>query len=180
VWLNNCVGRRNYRYFFTFVSFATLMGFYALGASLAQLIVFSNREGVSFGQAIGRERVVFALVVYSALAIPYPLALMAYHMFLMGRGETTRELLNGRKFVKSERHRPFDLGNVVKNYMAVLFRPRPPSYVEVKRRHDEGDQRFAEKKTKGGYVAENAGVEMRKLGEGLPGVETRPDSGAAV
>jgi palmitoyltransferase ZDHHC9/14/18 len=156
------------------------MGFYALGASLAHLIVFSNREHISFGKAIEQERLVFALVVYAALAIPYPLALMAYHVFLMGRGETTRELLNGRKFVKSERHRPFNMGNVVKNYMAVLFRPRPPSYVEVKRKYEEGDQRFAEKRTKGGYTADNGGMEMQKLGEGLPGLEMRPYSGAAV
>lgn len=148
VWINNCVGRRNYRYFFTFVSSGTLVGLYLLGASLAQILVYMNRQNISFGAAIDHFRVPFAMVIYGAVGTPYLLALMVYHLFLMGRGETTREYLNSHKFLKKDRHRPFTQGNIIKNWLVVLCRPRPPTYLNFKRKYEEGDQRFGERKGK--------------------------------
>lgn len=149
VWLNNCVGRRNYRYFFTFVTTCLLLALYLLGASLAQILVYQNRESISFGAAINHFRVPFAMVIYGALAAPYPAALMGYHIFLMARGETTREYLNSHKFLKKDRHRPFTQGNVIKNWLVVLCRPRPPTYLRFKNKYEEGDQRFGERRGKG-------------------------------
>lgn len=91
MWLNNCVGRRNYRYFFTFVTTATLLALYILALSVTHIMLWKERHGRSFNQAVGELRVPFALLLYSALAAPYPLALTIYHLFLMARGETTRE-----------------------------------------------------------------------------------------
>ncbi|KAF4630633.1 hypothetical protein G7Y89_g7507 [Cudoniella acicularis] len=148
VWLNNCVGRRNYRYFFTFVTASTLLGLYLLGSSLAQIIVYMDQQNISFGEAIDHFRVPFAMVIYGVLATPYPAALMGYHLFLMGRGETTREYLNSHKFLKKDRHRPFTQGNLIKNWFVVLCRPRPPTYLNFKRKYEDGDQRLGEKKGK--------------------------------
>ena len=148
VWLNNCVGRRNYRYFFTFVTTCTLIGSYLLGASLTQILVYRNRERVSFGAAIDHFRVPFAMVIYGLIATPYPAALMGYHLYLMARGETTREYLNSHKFLKKDRHRPFNQGSIIKNWFVVLCRPRPPTYLNFKNQHIEGDQRFGERKVK--------------------------------
>lgn len=146
VWLNNCVGRRNYRYFFAFVTFATLMGLYLIAASLTQILVYMNRQNISFGAAINHFRVPFAMVIYAVFAVPYPCALMSYHIFLMARGETTREYLNSHKFIKSERHRAFTQGSIFKNLAVTLFRPRPPTYMHFKKKFQEGDQRFGEKR----------------------------------
>ncbi|CZS91923.1 related to ERF2-protein involved in palmitoylation and localization of Ras2p [Rhynchosporium agropyri] len=148
VWINNCVGRRNYRYFFTFVTTGTLVSLYLLGASLTQILVYMKRQNISFGAAIDHFRVPFAMVIYGALGTPYLLALMVYHLFLMGRGETTREYLNSHKFLKKDRHRPFTQGSVIKNWLVVLCRPRPPTYLNFKREYEEGDQRFGERKGK--------------------------------
>jgi palmitoyltransferase ZDHHC9/14/18 len=73
---------------------------------------------------------------------------MGYHLFLMGRGETTREYLNSHKFLKKDRHRPFTQGSIIKNWWVVLCRPRPPTYLRFKRKYEEGDQRFGERKGK--------------------------------
>lgn len=143
VWLNNCVGRRNYRYFFTFVSSGTLLSLYLLGASLAQILVYKNREGVSFARAINHDPVPFAMVLYGFIGFLYPAALTTYHLFLMARGETTREFLNSHKFVKSDRYRAFTQGAWYKNWVVVLCRPRPPTYYHFKKRYHEGDQRLA-------------------------------------
>lgn len=148
VWLNNCVGRRNYRYFFTFVSSATLLALYLVGASLAQILVYMNRENISFGRAIRHDAVPFAMVIYGFIGFLYPAALTGYHMFLMARGETTREFLNSQKFHKKDRFRTFTQASWYKNWAVVLCRPRPPTYYHFKRQYHVGDQRLASIRTK--------------------------------
>lgn len=83
------------------------------------------------------------MVIYGFIAFLYPAALMGYHIFLMARGETTREYLNSRKFLKKDRYRAFTQANWFKNWFVVLCRPRPPSYYEFKKKYVEGDQRLA-------------------------------------
>ncbi|KAL3472631.1 Palmitoyltransferase erf2 [Aspergillus californicus] len=148
VWLNNCVGRRNYRYFFTFVSASTLLALFLLGASLAHILVYRSQEGIRFGDAIDKWRVPFAMVIYGAISAPYPASLLVYHLFLVGRGETTREYLNSHKFAKTDRHRPFTQGNIFRNWFTVFGRPRPPTYMQFKEHYQEGDQRLSTMKRK--------------------------------
>lgn len=148
MWLNNCVGRRNYRYFFTFVTTCTLLGSYLLASTIAQILVYKREQSQSFGQSIGHFRVSFALFIYGIVATPYPAALMIYHLFLMARGETTREYLNSHKFLKKDRHRPFTQNNILQNWCVVLCRPRPPTYLNFKSEYVEGDQRFGDRKGK--------------------------------
>ncbi|KAI2463588.1 zf-DHHC-domain-containing protein [Annulohypoxylon bovei var. microspora] len=148
VWINNCVGRRNYRYFFAFLTSATLLSIYLIAACLAQVLVYSDQENVSFGEAVSHFRVPFAMVIYGVLCFMYPAALLGYHLFLMSRGETTREFLNSHKFMKKDRYRAFTQGTMWKNWIVVLCRPRPPTYYRFKYRFEEGDQRFGERRNK--------------------------------
>ncbi|GAB7362763.1 hypothetical protein MBLNU230_g3068t1 [Neophaeotheca triangularis] len=145
VWLNNCVGRRNYRYFFAFVGSATLLAILLITFSLVHVALYASRNGMSFRSSLsGRteERVGFAMFIYSVLALPYPGSLFGYHVFLMARGESTREYLNSHKFMKKDRHRPFSQASWLRNWVAVLVRPRPPSYMGFKRRYQQGDLRM--------------------------------------
>lgn len=144
VWLNNCIGRRNYRYFFTFLTTTTLIALYLIGACLAQILLRARQDNIGFGGALHetKQRVALALVVYGAVGGLYPAALMGYHLFLMARGETTREYLNSHKFLKKDRYRAFTQGSWFRNWFAVLCRPRPPTYYRFKNRFIEGDQRL--------------------------------------
>jgi palmitoyltransferase ZDHHC9/14/18 len=166
VWLNNCVGRRNYRYFFGFVSTATILGLLLSFASLGQVLAYRDQHHISTSAAIGKCRVPFAMFIYGLLAFPYPAALWVYHLMLVGKGETTREYLASRRFPKAERHRPFTQGNVFKNWIAVLSRPRPPTYLHFKKDYEQGDQRLGARRTKqpSPSVGEsNGGMEMKKI-----------------
>ena len=130
----------------------------------------------------------FAMFVYSILALPYPGSLFIYHLFLIARGETTREYLNSHKFLKKDRHRPFTQASMLRNWISVLTRPRPPTYMQFRKSYVPGDVRFgytvpkrARKKelrnrysVQGGAPAVNGngngGVEMKELG-GKPQVK---------
>ncbi|KAG6020876.1 hypothetical protein E4U41_002704 [Claviceps citrina] len=142
VWLNNCVGRRNYRYFFTFVTSATILSVYLVGLSLTQILVYMEREQASFGESIAHFRAPFALAILGLVCSIYPGGLMGYHLYLMARGETTREFIKSHKFVKHERFRAFSHGGRLRNLAAGLCRPRPPAYYRFKRTYEAGDQRL--------------------------------------
>ncbi|RDA86063.1 hypothetical protein CP532_1297 [Ophiocordyceps camponoti-leonardi (nom. inval.)] len=162
VWLNNCVGKRNYRFFFTFVTSAALLALYLIGASLTQLLVFMSRENISFLQSMDHFRVALALAILGFLEFLYPAALMGYHIFLMARGETTREYMNSHKFAKKERYRAFSQGGIFRNLVAVLCRPRPPSYYRFKKKYTYGDQRLADHRRRRGRK-NSQGVEMESV-----------------
>jgi palmitoyltransferase ZDHHC9/14/18 len=181
VWLNNCVGKRNYRYFFTFVTSATLLAAYLMGLSLTQLIVYQNRQGVSFGAAMRHFKAVFALLIIGFILFAYPAALMGYHVFLMARGETTREYMNSHKFVKGERFRAFTQVNPIKNFITILCRPRPPTYYRFKDQYHDGDQRLSAQRT-GRPRTTSQGLEMQNVSSSAQGfqgpVSLRGDSQA--
>lgn len=82
------------------------------------------------------------MFLYSVLALPYPGSLFVYHLFLIARGETTREYLNSHKFPPRDRHRPFTQSSVLRNWVAVLTRPRPPTYMQFRHPHEAGDARL--------------------------------------
>ncbi|KAF4984420.1 hypothetical protein FZEAL_383 [Fusarium zealandicum] len=167
VWLNNCVGKRNYRYFFTFVTSATFLSAYLIGTSLAQILIYKSREGISFGQAIDHFRVPFALVFLGIITFLYPAALMGYHIFLMARGETTREYMNSHKFIKKERFRAFSQANIIKNFIVVLCRPRQPTYYRFKTHYQEGDQRLGIRRDKRPRSS-SQGLEMHDVKPSAP------------
>lgn len=179
VWLNNCIGRRNYRYFFVFVVTCTLLAVFLLGASLAHILVWRQQNGVSFGAAINKWRIPFAMSIYGLLTAPYPLSLAVYHLFLMGRGETTREYLNSHKFLKKDRYRPFNQNSILRNWLVVLQRPRPPTYLHFKKEFEEGDQRFGPRSGKRSAPLtteqQGGGMEMQNVrsSSGFQGPSTR-------
>jgi len=169
VWLNNCVSRRNYRFFFSFIATGTLLALFLLGALFTHILLWMTRNHTSFGAAINQWRGAFAMVIYAILILPYPASLAGYHCFLVARGESTREYLNSHKFMKKDRHRPFSQSNFFRNFQAVLFRPRTPTYMRFKSRHHEGDQTLgATKRTqqKAGKASRKGDLEMKDISGG--------------
>lgn len=145
--MNNCVGRRNYRQFFTFVYSGWILAGFLVGFSVWHILVYQSRYGGSFFNAVrGTKGVPFAMIIYGALAGTYPVALTTYHLGLAGSAQTTREYLQSRRFQKKDRHRPFSQGNFVKNWWVVLCRPRAPTYLRFREEYEEGDRRFGVEK----------------------------------
>jgi palmitoyltransferase ZDHHC9/14/18 len=163
-----------------------MLGLFLVAASLAHVIIWQQRNHVSFGAAVSKWHVPFAMFIYGVLAFPYVLSLGGYHLFLMARGETTREYLNSHKFLKKDRHRPFTQGSFWKNWLVVLQRPRPPTYLHFKRRYEEGDQRFGDRKGKRSAPLteeqQGGGVEMQdvRTTPGLQGSRAAEQHGMKV
>jgi palmitoyltransferase ZDHHC9/14/18 len=161
------------------VTSATLLAAYLMGLSLTQLLAYMNREGVSFSAAMGHFKAAFALLIIGFVLFAYPAALMGYHVFLMARGETTREYMNSHKFVKGERYRAFTQVNPIKNFITILCRPRPPTYYRFKAQYHSGDQRLSARRV-GRPRTTSQGLEMQNVSpptQGFQGpVALRQDS----
>lgn len=91
IWLNNCVGKRNYRSFFTFISTAFLLCCYVIAFSLVHLLSLYLEGDRSFGHVLSRAPVSLLLAILCfILAMPVG-GLTGYHCFLTMRGVTTHE-----------------------------------------------------------------------------------------
>lgn len=137
-----------------------------IGFSVWHILAWKNKYNKGFMDSVrGTRGVPLFNVLYGALAGTYPIALTVYHLGLMGTAQTTREYLQSRRFQRKDRHRPFTQGNFFKNWVAVLVRPRPPTYLRFKEAYSEGDQRYSDKKVRLGQQQQGSkeAVEMRTI-----------------
>jgi len=130
IWLNNCIGRRNYRTFFTFIATATILCIYVLGFCLAHLLLLMRQDSsINFLEAIMKAPVSFLLVVLSFFLMWSVGGLTGYHMYLISNNLTTHEQIRVPMARRNGNRNPFDLRNVCKNCLWVLCRPMSRSSV---------------------------------------------------
>ncbi|KJE96061.1 DHHC zinc finger domain-containing protein [Capsaspora owczarzaki ATCC 30864] len=119
-WIANCIGRRNYRMFFGFVLFITLLTIWVLAFSIVHIVQAAN-DGV-FQEAAAS--VIVGLFAFVAL---WPvLMLLNFHARLVRLNLTTNEDIT-EKYVKTGN--PFDQG-CAKNCASVLCAPRFPRFIK--------------------------------------------------
>jgi hypothetical protein len=88
VWLNNCVGFGNYKYFFCLLFWATFMCGFVFGATLEVLI-----QQLVYDELTGFSVVWLVLTFFSFALGMSTLMLLGYHCWLIGRGLSTIEHL---------------------------------------------------------------------------------------
>ncbi|KAM9737553.1 palmitoyltransferase ZDHHC18-B isoform 2-T2 [Menidia menidia] len=130
-WVGNCVGKRNYRFFYTFIvslSFLTAFIFgcvtthLALRAQGGKGLVFALQE--SPGSAV--ELVICFFSVWSILG------LSGFHTYLVASNLTTNEDIKGSWSGKSGEDvtNPYSHKNIFINCCSVLCAPIPPSLID--------------------------------------------------
>lgn len=95
-WLNNCIGKRNYRSFFTFILSAALLCIFVIASVVYQLLSIANRHEAnqpmnSFSFVFTQAPVSFVLAIYCFILLWLVGCLTLYHCSLALRGVTTHE-----------------------------------------------------------------------------------------
>ncbi|KAI9071332.1 hypothetical protein K1719_046711 [Acacia pycnantha] len=86
-WVGQCIGMRNYRFFFMFISTSTVLCIYVFVFSWINLTL----RGVNLGKAIGQDYVSDFLIVYCFIAVWFVGGLTAFHLYLICTNQTTYE-----------------------------------------------------------------------------------------
>ncbi|XP_075907936.1 palmitoyltransferase ZDHHC18-B isoform X3 [Nelusetta ayraudi] len=152
-WVGNCVGKRNYRFFYTFIvslSFLTAFIFgcvtthLALRAQGGKGLVFALQE--SPGSAV--ELVICFFSVWSILG------LSGFHTYLVASNLTTNEDIKGSWSGKSGEDvtNPYSHKNIFINCCTMLCGPMPPSLIDRR-----------------GFLPEDQSVQTATTGIEVPG-----------
>ncbi|KAJ2614345.1 Palmitoyltransferase zdhhc14 [Coemansia sp. RSA 1365] len=150
LWLGNDIGRRNYRYFYSFLFSVVLISLYMIAFSLVRLILPLHRPEdsydyqKSFGSSVKQHPVVLALLIYVFLNVTMVGSLFTYHTFLISHNMTTHEMIGARHADRgdtggSKRLRspfifdmdsPYSKGSCLGNWASSLCHPILPTSIK--------------------------------------------------
>ncbi|KAJ2743472.1 Eukaryotic peptide chain release factor GTP-binding subunit [Coemansia sp. BCRC 34301] len=160
IWLNNCIGRRNYRYFYSLLFSVSILALYILAFCLVRLIrpIHQHYDGggevpTTFGQSVKHHPMVLVLFLYVFVHTGMVSGLFVYHTILISRNMTTHELLGarhaqqnnpdstgaGRQFRSPfffSAANPYSKGSCLSNWAAALCSPMVPTNVQWRARVD--------------------------------------------
>ncbi|CAI5493326.1 unnamed protein product [Closterium sp. Naga37s-1] len=129
-WVGQCIGRRNYPFFFLFVTTTTLLCVFVftLSAFYIKLLVDNSypgasRQSISLLEALGKGYMAAVLMVYTFIMVWFVGGLTGFHSFLISRNQTTYENFRARYEKKAN---PYNRG-CLHNWRSVLCSPIPPS-----------------------------------------------------
>jgi len=119
-WVDNCVGRRNYKYFFFFITSLTVFILSGFVWAILSILLHSTE--------LHKVAVEFVLLFVGVCVFIPVVGLAGFHIGLVCMGRTTNEHVTG-KFRGG--HNPFNQG-CVKNCASVVCGPKKPRYMHYK------------------------------------------------
>ncbi|XP_067845223.1 palmitoyltransferase ZDHHC14 isoform X3 [Heptranchias perlo] len=129
-WVGNCVGKRNYRFFYMFILSLSFLTVFIFAFVITHVILRSQKTGfltaLKDSPASALEAVVCFFSVWSILG------LSGFHTYLISSNQTTNEDIKGSWSNKrsKDNYNPYSYGNIFTNCCAALCGPLPPSLID--------------------------------------------------
>ncbi|KAF3691743.1 Palmitoyltransferase ZDHHC18 [Channa argus] len=131
-WVGNCVGKRNYRFFYSFIISLSFLTSFIFGCVIAH-ITLRSQAGKSLVQAIQESPASVVELVICFFSIWSILGLSGFHTYLVASNLTTNEDIKGSWSSKrgaEESGNPYSYNSIITNCCATLCGPMPPSLID--------------------------------------------------
>ncbi|KAK6924627.1 Palmitoyltransferase, DHHC domain, partial [Dillenia turbinata] len=122
-WVGQCIGLRNYRFFFMFVFMNTLLCIYVFGFCWVYVKKIRDSEVISIWKALSETPASIVLIIYTFICVWFVGGLTVFHLYLISINQSTYENFRYRY---DRRENPYNNG-VIENFKEVFFSKIAPS-----------------------------------------------------
>lgn len=121
-WVGQCIGLRNYRFFFLFIATSTFLCIFVFIFSWLSVYSQMEENGGSIWKALRKEAYSFALIIYTSIVVWFVGGLTVFHLYLIGTNQTTYENFRYHYDKKDNPYRK----SIAANFAEVFFTKIPP------------------------------------------------------
>jgi palmitoyltransferase ZDHHC9/14/18 len=137
-WVGNCVGKRNYRYFYMFLASVTVLTVYVMTLGIIHLLLIAQTATMLDAMRATPGTCVEIMICF--FSIWSLIGLTGFHTYLIGFALTTNEDIKGSWAPVTNRKdgpNPFSKGNCCSNFGSAICGPQAPSVLMLREFADD-------------------------------------------